>query len=54
MCTGTFQEGNSNVRPRAGTSCTSDCIIESGRWGETYCNTDGGNWGGECVPCKGG
>ena len=53
MCTGTFQEGDSNVRPPPGTLCSSACIIESGRWGETWCWTDGGNWGAECVPCQG-
>ena len=56
MCTGTFQEGDSNVRPPPGTLCKSDCIIESGRWGETWCYTDWGytdNWGGECIPCQG-
>ena len=50
MCTGTFYEEG---RPSAGTKCVKPCVIESARWGSSYCYTEGGNWGAECVTCPG-
>ena len=63
MCTGNFVEAdvsdssNGIQRPPAGTNCVGPCVIASGRWGSSYCNTAsvGGisQWGAECVPCTG-
>ena len=61
MCTGDFLEsdpnnaGNKKQRPAAGTRCVAPCVIETGRWGSSWCNTekDGSQWGAECVPCLG-
>ena len=53
MCTGNFQESEGNARPPEGTPCQSQCIMESGRWGSSFCNTLIGGWGAECVPCTG-
>ena len=53
MCTGTFQESGGHIPP-IGTLCSSECVIESGRWGDSWCYTnDGAKWGAECVPCTG-
>ena len=61
MCTGDFLEsninnsGNKKQRPEAGTKCAAPCVIESGRWGSSWCYTaeDESQWGAECVPCSG-
>ena len=61
MCTGDFLEsdinnaGNRKQSPPAGTRCAAPCVIESGRWGLTWCDTaeDGSQWGAECIPCSG-
>ena len=61
MCTGNFREryigdaGNGLQRPRAGTPCVGSCIIDSGRWGSSYCYTDSNKhqWGAECIRCTG-
>ena len=60
MCTGNFMErdlsdaGNGIQRPPAGTKCAEPCVFESGRWGSSWCSTDGnGQWGAECVSCGG-
>ena len=57
-CTGTYfetgdQAGNGKDRPPPGTPCDGGCIEDSGRWGNSYCNTKDGNWGAECVDCEG-
>ena len=57
-CTGTYfetgdQAGNGKDRPPPGTQCKGGCIEDSGRWGNSYCNTEDGNWGAECVDCEG-
>ena len=56
MCTGNFWEdasasGNNKPRPPVGTKCAEACVFERGRWGSSFCNTEDGNWGAECVPC---
>ena len=58
MCTGTFFEhssvvGNNKPRPPAGTRCAEPCVHETGRWGSSYCYTEDGNWGAECISCPG-
>ena len=60
MCTGNFQETDTynligNLRPHPGTKCASECKIESGRWGKSWCWTDiqETQWGAECVECSG-
>ena len=60
MCTGNFTErdlsdtGNAMQRPPPGTKCAEPCVFESGRWGSSWCYTDGnGQWGAECVSCEG-
>ena len=61
MCTGNFIESNvedarnQKQRPPAGTRCIEPCVIESGRWGFSWCYTsdDKSQWGSECVPCSG-
>ena len=57
-CTGTYFEtgdnsGNGKDRPPPGTPCKGGCIEESGRWGENFCDTIDGNWGAQCMECKG-
>ena len=57
-CTGTYFEtgdnsGNGKDRPPPGTPCKGGCIEESGRWGDNFCDTIDGNWGAECMECKG-
>ena len=56
MCTGNFFEhasavGNHEPRPASGTRCAGPCIYDQGRWGSSYCYTEDGNWGAECVAC---
>jgi len=59
-CTGYFQEtdpsnsGNGKQRPPAGTKCVEDCVLQSGRWGSSFCYTaeDKSQWGGECLDCS--
>ena len=63
MCTGNFLEknisdatlANDKQRPLAGTKCVVNCVMESGRWGSSWCYTskDKSQWGAECVPCSG-
>ena len=58
MCTGNFFEhssvvGNNKPRPPAGTRCAGPCVHETGRWGSSYCFTEDGNWGAECISCPG-
>ena len=58
MCTGNYFEHfsdarNNRLRPPAGTRCAEPCIYEKGRWGSSYCFTEDGNWGAECVSCPG-
>ena len=54
MCTGDYYE---NGRPPVGTKCVEVnnkiCVIESGRWGTSWCYTNVGEWGAECVKCSG-
>ena len=57
-CTGTYFEtgdksSNGKDRPPPGTPCAGSCIEEGGRWGDNFCNTVDGNWGAECMDCKG-
>merc|ERR1719186_875827 len=61
-CTGSYQEpasqsGNGKARPPPGTPCVQHkgkiCQKEKGRWGSSFCNVAGGNWGAECVVCSG-
>jgi len=59
-CTGVFQESdastraNGKLRPPSGTKCVEDCILQSGRWGSSWCYTakDKSQWGGECLDCS--
>ena len=58
MCTGDFVDSkmqimadNGKARPPKGTKCESSCKFESGRWGSSFCEVAGNNWGAECVPC---
>ena len=58
MCTGDFYEPegislNGKARPPAGIRCIEPCIKQSGRWGSSFCNVEGNNWGAGCVPCSG-
>ena len=61
MCTGNFVEsdvsdsGDGKQRPTAGTKCVKPCVVESGRWGSSWCYTeeDESQWGAECVLCSG-
>ena len=50
LCTGSFHESG---RPAAGTKCALPCVMDSGRWGASYCYTkeDKSQWGAECVAC---
>ena len=52
-CTGSFQEDGK--RPATNTICFGSCILDSGRWGKSYCytNQDKSQWGAECVECLG-
>ena len=60
MCTGVFQEsdpsnsGNGKQRPPSGTKCVEDCVLQSGRWGSSWCFTaeDKSQWGAECLDCS--
>ena len=51
-CTGSFRESG---RPAPGTKCALPCVMDSGRWGASYCYTkeDKSQWGAECVACGG-
>ena len=42
-------------RPPAGTQCVEPCVMESGRWGSSWCFTakDKSQWGAECLECSG-
>ena len=59
MCTGDFYEsgtpsgGNYKARPPKGTKCLGPCKFQKGRWGSSFCDVAGNNWGAECVPCQG-
>jgi hypothetical protein len=61
MCTGNFLESNINdanngkQRPPAWTKCVEECVIETGRWGSSWCYTsnDKSQWGAECISCSG-
>ena len=58
ICSGNYYEnpsvvGNNKPRPPAGTRCAEPCVYEKGRWGSSYCYTEDGNWGAECIPCPG-
>ena len=50
MCTGSFSESG---RPLEGTKCAHPCVMDSGKWGSSYCYTeeDKSQWGAECVLC---
>ena len=60
-CTGSFQEEGIHgmLRPSQNTKCLSECIYETGRWGSSWCYTNGTadeenrQWGAECVSCSG-
>lgn len=57
VCTGTYKEDdgeNGTLRAAPGTICKSDCVIEDGYWGSSFCYTeaDHSQWGAECVICK--
>lgn len=61
MCTGIFVESdiedaaNGKQRPPAGTKCIGACVIQTSRWGSSFCYTEGdkSQWGAECIPCPG-
>ena len=61
MCTGSFLESdiedaaNGKQRPPEGTKCNGACVIQSDRWGSSFCYTeeDKSQWGAECIPCPG-
>ena len=57
VCSGTYKEDDGNngtLRAAPWTKCKSDCVIQDGRWGSSFCYTeaDQSQWGAECVPCK--
>eukprot|EP00746_Dinoflagellata_sp_MGD_P140420 gnl/MRDRNA2_/MRDRNA2_73673_c0_seq1.p1 gnl/MRDRNA2_/MRDRNA2_73673_c0~~gnl/MRDRNA2_/MRDRNA2_73673_c0_seq1.p1 ORF type:complete len:2528 (+),score=396.81 gnl/MRDRNA2_/MRDRNA2_73673_c0_seq1:280-7584(+) len=61
-CTGDyFEDGliawNKRTRPPPGTPCTGQCVLEPGRWGDTWCWTEPDGtyrqqWGAPCLPCE--
>jgi hypothetical protein len=61
-CTGEyFEDGliawNKRTRPPPGTPCTGQCVLDPGRWGDTWCWTEPEGtyrqqWGAPCFPCE--
>ena len=49
-------EETAGIRPPRGTPCDegeNPCINKEGRWGSSYCKTNGGtNWGAECTEAE--
>ena len=46
------------MRPDRGTECVGGCLIEEGRWGQSWCWTEPDTvdeatrqWGANCLPC---
>ena len=61
MCAGSWWESKrmeetAGIRPPRGTPCDegeNPCINKEGRWGSSYCKTNGGtNWGAECTEAE--